>query len=154
MSTIRRSIIAGALALPMSLGTVGVASAADFSQEETQATPNGVVTQSVEADDNGDGVSYEQQSAGANENGAWHEETSTSADGDGGATFHEQSTTANENGVTSNETSSNIDGDGNASFNQESVTANQNGVTSSETSAGTDDANEEDNEGGLLNILG
>ncbi len=33
MSTIRRSIIAGALALPMSLGTVGVASAADTNHE-------------------------------------------------------------------------------------------------------------------------
>lgn len=54
MDNIRRSIIAGALALPLSLGAfAGAAGAAEFSEQETQVTEQGVMTNSVHASSDG-----------------------------------------------------------------------------------------------------
>ena len=54
MRTIRRTIVASALALPLSLGAVGIASADTGSAIDTGATSDAAVTSSVNSHDDGE----------------------------------------------------------------------------------------------------
>lgn len=125
MRTIRRAMVAGVLALPLTLGAAGVASADDFSHESTQTGPNGVVSQSVQS----------------------------STDADGGSSYNESNTSAGPDGATSGGTSANAGADGSTSFEQHENSAGPDGTSSSNTSASTDGAGQDESQGVLSGVL-
>jgi hypothetical protein len=111
MRNIRRTMVAGALALPLTFGTAGMAMADSFSEEQSYATADTSVIQSTDASTDEDGSSFEQGSSAASEDGASSEHTSASTDGEGGSSFEHGSSAANEDGAWSNNTSAGTDGD-------------------------------------------
>lgn len=115
MRSIRRAMVASALALPLTLGTTGVASADDFTQENSHAGPNGAASHSVQA----------------------------GTDTDGGSSYQESNTSAGPDGANSSGTSANADADGSTSFEHHQNSAGPDGVSSSETSASTDGQQED-----------
>ncbi|MER7863443.1 hypothetical protein ABTX61_30365 [Amycolatopsis japonica] len=82
MRTIRRTLVASALALPLTLGAAGIASADTYGSTEVQAGPDGAATHSTSATagENGDSQ-YRQHSGWAGQDGAGSSETHSSTDG-------------------------------------------------------------------------
>lgn len=124
MRNIKRAMVASALALPLTLGAAGVASADSFSQEHSHAGPNGSMSHSV------------QSGTGA----------------DGGSSYEESMTSAGPDGANSSGTSANAGSDGSTSFDSFENSAGSDGVSSSETSASTDGSDSE--QGALSGVLG
>jgi hypothetical protein len=91
MRTIRRAMVAGALALPLTLGTAGIASAdTSYNENSSFAGPDGASTYSVSSwagtGDNGyygGGASFEESESSASADGAYSHDVSTST-GDNG----------------------------------------------------------------------
>lgn len=108
MRTIRRTMIASALALPLTIGAAGVAGADSFSENDTLVGPEGVYSQSVSthAGDQGD-TSFEQQSSSATAEDASIEQVSAGTSADGEATFEQSSSGAGEDGAFSESTTAN-----------------------------------------------
>jgi hypothetical protein len=121
MRTIKRAVVASALALPLTLGTAGIASAdTDYNENGSFAGSDGAGSYSVsaQADGNheggngGDGTSFEESSNFAGPDGAFSEYTRANADGDGGASFEQGSSSATADGASSQNVSSSTDGNG------------------------------------------
>jgi hypothetical protein len=120
MRTIKRAMIAGALALPLTLGTAGIASAdVGYGENGSFAGPDGAGDYSVssqaggsgESGGNGGGTSFEESSSFAGPDGAWNDYTSANADGDGNTSFEQGSSGASADGAYSEEVSSSAGGD-------------------------------------------
>jgi hypothetical protein len=120
MHTIKRALVAGALALPLTLGTAGIASAdTSYDENGSFAGPDGAGQYSVssqagngedgENGDGGDGVAFEESSSFAGPDGAWSEFVRSFADGDGGTFFERGSSSATEDGASSNNVESSAD---------------------------------------------
>ena len=109
MRTIRRTMAAGALALPLTLGAAGIASADSFGSTQVQAGPDGAATHTVQSDSQR-----------------------------GASSFHENTTAAGPDGAATSGTSATADRHGDSQFRQHSGWAGQDGVGSSDTHSGTD----------------
>ncbi|MEV7554001.1 hypothetical protein AB0N89_30660 [Amycolatopsis sp. NPDC089917] len=81
MRTIRRTIAASALALPLMIGAAGVASADSFGSTEVQAGPDGAATHSVQSDTHRGSSSFHENSSAAGPDGAGSSETHSSTGG-------------------------------------------------------------------------
>jgi hypothetical protein len=115
MRTIKRTVVVNALALPLTLGTAGIASAdTGYNETGTFAGADGAGSYSVsaQADGNseggtrGGGTSFEESSSFAGPDGAFNEYTRARAHGDGGTSFEQDSSSANADGASSNNVSS------------------------------------------------
>jgi hypothetical protein len=95
MRTIRRAIVAGALALPLTLGTAGIAFA-DIGYPDGNGTAD---------------LSFEETLSWAGPDGAGSDSTYANADGDGDATFEQDSATAGPDGATSDSVSASTGSD-------------------------------------------
>jgi hypothetical protein len=122
MRTIRRTMIASALALPLTIGAAGVASADSFSEHGTYVGPEGAHSQSVStyAGEQG-GTSFEQQSSSVTAEGAWTEQVSTGTSVDGETTFEQSSSGAGEDGAYSDSTSASAGGNVDAEYDNDGV---------------------------------
>ncbi|WP_211323187.1 hypothetical protein [Amycolatopsis palatopharyngis] len=118
MRTVKRAVVASALAFPLTLGTAGIASAdASFGENGSFAGADGAGSYSVssQADGHvradGDGTSFEESSSFAGPDGAWTEYVSAHADGDGDTSFEQGSSSATSEGASSENVSSSAGGD-------------------------------------------
>jgi hypothetical protein len=116
MRTIKRALVAGALALPLTLGTAGIASADTMYDENGSfAGPEGAGQFSVSSQasdgeevENGEngggegGVSFDESSSFAGPDGAFSEFVRSFADGEGGTAFERGMSSATEDGASSN----------------------------------------------------
>ncbi|MBK1789426.1 hypothetical protein [Prauserella cavernicola] len=110
-TTIRRTMIASALALPLALGTAGFASAdTGYDEQSSMVGPDGASTSSVSAQTGENGSSFEHSSTGATSDGAWSESTEANADANGGTSFEHNSNSASGDGASSHSVTSNTDG--------------------------------------------
>lgn len=78
MRTIRRTMAAGALALPLTLGAAGIASADSFGSTQVQASPDGVATHSVQANADRGTSSFHENATTAGPDGAASTDTHAS----------------------------------------------------------------------------
>lgn len=110
MSTIRRGIVAAALAFPIALGTAGIASAdTGYDSGSSNAGPDGTGTSQTTASTSGQGSSFEQSGSWAGEDGASHQSTEAHA-GQGASSFEHNSDSASADGASSSHTSSHAGG--------------------------------------------
>ncbi|MBB5853229.1 hypothetical protein ACFQ05_08010 [Amycolatopsis umgeniensis] len=110
MRTIRRTMVASALALPLMIGAAGIASADSFGSTQVQAGPDGVASHSVQADTHRGSSSFHEHSSAAGPDGVASQHKSASADRDGGSKYQEHSGWAGQDGAGSSETHSSTDG--------------------------------------------
>ncbi|MGW4488754.1 hypothetical protein ACWEOE_33555 [Amycolatopsis sp. NPDC004368] len=112
-TTIRRIVAAGAIALPLTLGAAGIASADTYTDTSVSAGPDGVSTSSTHAstgDHGGGGASYQQHNSMAGPDGATSDHTTATTGGhgdNGGASFDQGQNWAGPDGASSSHTSSN-----------------------------------------------
>lgn len=85
MRMITVAVAAGAVALPLTLGAAGIASADTYGQQDSVATPDGATSQSVHASagDNGD-ATFHQYNLTAGPDGASCSDTTASTGTDNG----------------------------------------------------------------------
>ncbi|RSN53671.1 hypothetical protein DMH01_38910 [Amycolatopsis sp. WAC 04182] len=81
MRTIRRTLAASALAVPLTLGAAGIASADSYGSTEAQAGPDGAATHSVQASTDRGSSSFHENSTAAGPDGVATSETHASTDG-------------------------------------------------------------------------
>ncbi|AGM09866.1 hypothetical protein AB0E55_24800 [Amycolatopsis keratiniphila] len=110
MRTIRRTLVASALALPLTLGAAGIASADTYGSTEVQAGPDGAATHSVQSDTHRGSSSFHENSAAAGPDGAAHSSTSATAGENGDSQYRQHSGWAGQDGAGSSETHSSTDG--------------------------------------------
>jgi hypothetical protein len=125
MRTIRRTMAAGALALPLTLGAAGIASADSFGSTQVQAGPDGAATHTVQ-----------------------------SGTHDGASAFHESSTAVGPEGAATSDTAAKADSHGDSQFRQHAGWAGQDGVGSSETHASTGNSHDRGVLSGTLDAIG
>ncbi|MFJ8914085.1 hypothetical protein [Amycolatopsis sp. NPDC102389] len=110
MRTIRRTLAASALAVPLTLGAAGIASADSYGSTEVQAGPDGAATHSVQAGTDRGSSSFHENSTAAGPDGAATSDTSATANRDGDSHYRQHSGWAGQNGAGSDETHSSTDG--------------------------------------------
>jgi hypothetical protein len=114
MRTIRRVMVAGALAIPFTLGAAGIASAdVGYGENESWAGPDGAYKSSVSsfAGSGGEGVYFQESSSWAGPDGAWTEDVATGTDGNGNTFYFMDASGAGPEGASSHEVSSIAVGD-------------------------------------------
>lgn len=106
MRTVRRTMVATALALPLAFGSAGLASADEYGSETAVVGPDGVATEQVAANAGSQeqGVSYVTESQYAGPAGAASDVTYAGTDGDGEAAYYTESAAASEDGAASSST--------------------------------------------------
>ncbi|WIV60447.1 hypothetical protein [Amycolatopsis nalaikhensis] len=109
MRTIRRAMAAGALALPLTLGAAGIASADSFGSTEVQAGPDGAATHSVRTGTHDGGSGFHEVSTAATPDGAAVSGTTATADQHGDTQYRQQAASATEDGVATQDTSATSD---------------------------------------------
>ncbi|MEV6899145.1 hypothetical protein [Amycolatopsis sp. NPDC051372] len=112
MKTIRRIVAASAIALPLTLGAAGIASADTYTNTNVAAGPDGVSTSSTHAstgEQSGESASYHQQNSNAGPDGVSNDHTTAGTDGNGGASFDQGQSWAGPDGAQSSHTGSNTD---------------------------------------------
>ncbi|MBE1500579.1 hypothetical protein H4696_007679 [Amycolatopsis lexingtonensis] len=139
MRTIRRTMAAGALALPLTLGAAGIASADSFGSTQVQAGPDGAATHSVQSGTHRGGSTFHENSTAAGPDGVATSDKAASADRHGGSQYRENAGTASKDGVATQDTSARTDRDGGSQYRQHTGWAGQDGAGSSDTHANTGD---------------
>jgi len=112
MRTIRRTMAAGALALPLTLGAAGIASADSFGSTQVQAGPDGAATHSVQSGTHRGGSTFHENSTAAGPDGVATSDKAASADRHGGSQYRQHAGTASKDGVATQDTSAQTDRDG------------------------------------------
>lgn len=116
MRTIRRTMIAGALALPLMLGTAGLASADSYNETHVNVGPEGVSSHNTNASTgsagqgSGSGTSFEKSHEGAGPDGATSGSVNAQTDGQGNASYQEDNAHAGPNGAGSDSTNASTGG--------------------------------------------
>jgi hypothetical protein len=123
MRTIRRVMVAGALAVPFTLGAAGIASAdVGYGENESWAGPDGAYENSVSSfagdgdgveggEGGGEGVYFQENSSWAGPDGAWSENLATGTDGNGNTFYFMDVSGAGPDGASSHDVSSVAGGD-------------------------------------------
>jgi hypothetical protein len=104
MRMIRRTLAGAALALPLTAGAAGIASADTVTGNEVQAGPDGAATHSVQANAGRAGGSYHENTTVAGRDGVATADTSATGDGHGNAQFRQRTGSAAADGVSSSDT--------------------------------------------------
>ncbi|GAA3587182.1 hypothetical protein GCM10022222_84790 [Amycolatopsis ultiminotia] len=112
MRTIRRVVAASAIALPLTIGAAGLASADTYDQNTVSVGADGATVHNVHSStgqdgrgtNSGGGASYEQNNSTAGPDGASSDRTNANADGNGGASYDTSHDSAGPDGASSSST--------------------------------------------------
>ncbi|MYW97629.1 hypothetical protein G3I59_45220 [Amycolatopsis rubida] len=114
--TVRRTLVAGALALPLTLGAAGIASADTYTASTATAGPAGASHSSIYSSTGsnphyaGGSATYYRENASATEDGASSDYTYAAADSRGGVRYAHGENTAGPEGATSSHVSASAGG--------------------------------------------